>query len=83
MSGVLTKTVADSARLLDVMAGPHRRDRSSLPAPTVQYEDAIESLDVNGMRIAWSSDLGFAVVDPEVAEIARAAVRCARRPRAR
>jgi aspartyl-tRNA(Asn)/glutamyl-tRNA(Gln) amidotransferase subunit A len=73
VSGVLTTTVADSARLLDVMAGPHRRDRSSLPAPTVRYEDAIEALDVNGMRIAWSSDLGFAVVDPEVAEIAHAA----------
>jgi aspartyl-tRNA(Asn)/glutamyl-tRNA(Gln) amidotransferase subunit A len=71
--GVLTTTVADSARLLDVMAGPHRRDRSSLPAPTVRYEDATESLDVDGLRIAWSSDLGFAVVDPEVADIARAA----------
>jgi aspartyl-tRNA(Asn)/glutamyl-tRNA(Gln) amidotransferase subunit A len=71
--GALTTTVADSARLLDVMAGPHRRDRSSLPAPTVRYEDAIESLDVGGMRIGWSSDLGFAVVDPEVAEIAHAA----------
>ena len=73
VAGALAKTVADSARLLDVMAGPHRRDRCSLPAPTVRYEDAIESLDVGGMRIAWSSDLGFAVVDPEVAEIARAA----------
>ena len=31
--GALATTVADSARLLDVMAGPHRRDRSSLPAP--------------------------------------------------
>ena len=71
--GALTKTVADSARLLDVMSGPHRRDRSSLPAPTVRYEDAIEALDVGGLRIAWSSDLGFAVVDPEVAEIAHAA----------
>jgi aspartyl-tRNA(Asn)/glutamyl-tRNA(Gln) amidotransferase subunit A len=71
--GALTTTVADSARLLDVMAGPHRRDRSSLPAPTVCYEDAIESLDVDGLRIAWSDDLGFALVDPEVAEIARAA----------
>ena len=28
--GALATTVADSARLLDVMAGPHRRDRSSL-----------------------------------------------------
>jgi aspartyl-tRNA(Asn)/glutamyl-tRNA(Gln) amidotransferase subunit A len=74
VAGALTKTVADSARLLDIMAGPHRRDRCSLPAPTVRYEDAIESLDVSGMRVAWSSDLGFAVVDPEVAEIARTAL---------
>jgi aspartyl-tRNA(Asn)/glutamyl-tRNA(Gln) amidotransferase subunit A len=73
VAGALATTVADSARLLDVMAGPHRRDRSSLPAPTVRYEDAIEALDVSGMKAAWSSDLGFAVVDPEVAEIARAA----------
>jgi aspartyl-tRNA(Asn)/glutamyl-tRNA(Gln) amidotransferase subunit A len=71
--GVLTTTVADSARLLDVMAGPHRRDRNSLPAPTVRYEDAIEALDVTGTRIAWSDDLGFALVDPEVAALARRA----------
>ncbi|HEX4490372.1 MAG TPA: amidase [Acidimicrobiia bacterium] len=68
--GALATTVADSARLLDIMAGPHRRDRSSLPAPTVRYEDAIETLDVEGLRIAWSSDLGFAIVDPEVEAIA-------------
>jgi aspartyl-tRNA(Asn)/glutamyl-tRNA(Gln) amidotransferase subunit A len=73
VAGSLATTVADSARLLDVMAGPHRRDRSSLPAPTVRYEDAIEALDVTGLTIAWSSDLGFAVVDPEVADIAHAA----------
>ncbi len=71
--GVLTTTVADSARLLDVMAGPHRRDRNSLPAPTVSYEAAAADLDVRGMRAAWSSDLGFATVDPEVAAIARVA----------
>ena len=68
--GALATTVADSARFLDIMSGPHRRDRSSLPAPTVRYEDAIETLAVDGLRIAWSSDLGFAVVDPEVAAIA-------------
>jgi aspartyl-tRNA(Asn)/glutamyl-tRNA(Gln) amidotransferase subunit A len=71
--GALATTVRDSARLLDVMAGPHHRDRSSLPAPTVCYEDAIETLDVDGLRAAWSGDLGFAVVDPEVEAIARGA----------
>ncbi len=65
--GALATTVADAARLLDVMAGPDLRDRVSLPPPTVQYEQAIEELDVAGLRVAWSLDLGFAVVDPEVA----------------
>ena len=36
--GLLTTTVADSARHLDVAAGPDDRDRFSLPAATVRYE---------------------------------------------
>ena len=71
--GALTTTVADAARHLDVAAGPDDLDRASLPAPTVRYEDAIESLDVKGLRAAWSLDLGFAVVDPEVADICNTA----------
>lgn len=72
--GALATTVTDAARLLDVMAGPHNRDRTSLPAPGVSYEDAIETLDVRGLRVVWSTDLGDApVVDPEVVEITRAA----------
>ncbi|MCA1842054.1 MAG: amidase, partial [Actinobacteria bacterium] len=46
--GALTTTVADAARCLDVTAGPDDRDRASLPAPTVRYEEAIETLDVRG-----------------------------------
>lgn len=71
--GALTTTVADSARHLDVTAGPHDTDRLSLPPPTVRYEEAIETLPTEGLRIGWSSDLGFAAVDPEVAELSRAA----------
>ena len=71
--GALTTTVADAARHLDVAAGPDDMDRASLPAPAVRYEDAIESLDVRGLRAAWSLDLGFAVVDPEVAELCQSA----------
>jgi aspartyl-tRNA(Asn)/glutamyl-tRNA(Gln) amidotransferase subunit A len=72
--GLLTTTVADSARHLDVVAGPDDRDRLSLPAPTVGYETAIESLDVAGLRARWSVDLGFVEhVDPEVAALAAAA----------
>jgi aspartyl-tRNA(Asn)/glutamyl-tRNA(Gln) amidotransferase subunit A len=67
--GALTTTVADAARHLDVVAGPDDRDRMSLPPPTLSYERAIEELDVRGLRARWSVDLGFAVTDPEVAQL--------------
>lgn len=73
--GSLTTTVADTALLLDVMAGPDARDRTCLPPPSGRYLDAIEQLDLSGLRVAWSADLGFAIVDPEVASIAEAAAR--------
>ena len=73
--GLLTTTVADSARHLDVTAGPNERDRFSLPAPSIRYEPAIESLPVAGLRARWSPDLGFARCDPEVRIVAEAAAR--------
>ncbi len=69
--GSLTTTVADTARILDVLAGPDDRDRFSLPPSGITYEDAIETTEVRGLRARWSLDLGFATVDPEVAEIVR------------
>lgn len=71
--GLLTTTVAESARHLDVTAGPDGRDRLSLPAPTVSYSDAIETLETQGLRARWSSDLGFGVTDPEVAWLCQSA----------
>ena len=71
--GALTTTVRDAARHLDVAAGPDDIDRASLPPPDVSYERAIEELDVGGLRALWSPDMGYAVVVPEVEEIAGAA----------
>lgn len=72
--GVLTTTVGDHARLLDVLAGPEPVDKMSLPPPDVRYEEVIETLDVRGLRAVWSGDLGgHAPADPEVVAIARAA----------
>jgi len=71
--GVEVTTVRDAARHLDLVAGPDDHDRLSLPAPSVSYEHAIDTLDVSGLRIGWSLDLGFAVVDSEVADLTRAA----------
>ena len=71
--GALTATVADTARLLDVMAGPDDRDRTTLPTPQGPYERAIDELDTRGLRFAWSADLDYAAVEPEVVQIARSA----------
>jgi aspartyl-tRNA(Asn)/glutamyl-tRNA(Gln) amidotransferase subunit A len=67
--GSLTTTIADTALLLDVMAGPDERDRTCLPAPATSYVDALEHTDLSSLRITWSSDFGFAVLDPEVARL--------------
>jgi Asp-tRNA(Asn)/Glu-tRNA(Gln) amidotransferase A subunit family amidase len=73
--GSLSTTVAGQALLLDVMSGPDRRDRTCLPVAPVRYVDAAQNMDVRGLRAAWSLDLGFAVVDPEVAAITEQAAR--------
>ncbi|HEV2364302.1 MAG TPA: amidase [Caulobacteraceae bacterium] len=71
--GAVTRTVRDTARYLDVAAGPDDHDRQSLPAVPYRYEDIIETLDVRGLKALWSPDLGYAVVEPEVVEITRRA----------
>jgi aspartyl-tRNA(Asn)/glutamyl-tRNA(Gln) amidotransferase subunit A len=71
--GVITTTVRDTARILDVVAGPNDGDRMTLPATGLSYEDLIETLDVGGLRAVWSEDLGFAPIEPQVAALTRVA----------
>ncbi|MCK8785337.1 amidase family protein [Roseomonas sp. NAR14] len=70
--GPITRTVADSALMLRVMSGPDAADFLSLEAPPADYP-ALLGGGVRGLRIAYSPDLGFARVDPEVAAPVRAA----------
>ncbi len=70
--GPLTRTVADAALLMDVMAGPDNRDSLSLPEPSVSYFEKFEE-DAKGKKFAYSPNLGYAVVEPEIAEIVRKA----------
>lgn len=71
--GASVTTVADAARHLDVVVGPDDRDRTSLPHPGVRYEELIESLDVRGLKAAWTSTLGFAFAHPEVDDLTHTA----------
>jgi len=66
--GPLTRTVADAALMLSVIAGPDTRDRHSLPAPEFDWMDCLDG-DLRGWRVAYSSDFGYVAVEPEVRAI--------------
>ena len=67
-SGPMTRTVADSAVLLQVLAGRDPRYVQSLRDEPEDYLAATER-GVEGLRLAWSPDYGYGAVDPEVVEI--------------
>ena len=64
--GPMSRTVADSALLLEVMAGYDARDPSSMRAPVPDFSAAV-GRDIEGLKLGWSLGWGFAAVDPEVA----------------
>ena len=66
--GPITRTVADSALMLEAMAGPHPWDYLSLEAPPQDYASHLQT-DLRGKRFAYSADLGHARVDPDVAAL--------------
>ena len=68
-SGPITRTVRDSAVLLQALAGPDSRDSNCIKSAPPDFVTALDQ-GVNGLRLGWSADLGYAAVDPEVAETA-------------
>jgi aspartyl-tRNA(Asn)/glutamyl-tRNA(Gln) amidotransferase subunit A len=84
--GGQTRTVADAALMLDVLAQPDPRDWMALPPPkgswaaalagdTARAGDLAPGTDLRGLRIAYSPRMGYVPhVDPEIeAAVARAA----------
>lgn len=71
--GPITRTVADSALMLSILAGPDPSDPTSLPDDGIDYMAELNN-DIRGWRVAYSPDLGYAQVDSEVASICRTAV---------
>ena len=72
--GPMTREVRDAAAMLNVLVRPDHRDPYGLPPETRDYLDGIED-GVAGLRIAYSPDLGYARVHPEIAAACAAAAR--------
>src|SRR3982751_3339542 len=66
--GPITRTVGDAALMLNVLSLPDARDWHALPYEPRDWRMGLEH-GVRDVRIAWSPNLGYAKVDPEVLSI--------------
>jgi len=73
-TGPISRTVADAALAMEVIAGRDDRDRTSLPDTGFQCMAGLDG-DIKILRIAWSRDLGYTTVDPQVVRVVEAAVK--------
>jgi aspartyl-tRNA(Asn)/glutamyl-tRNA(Gln) amidotransferase subunit A len=71
-AGPMARSVADLAALLDVLAEPDPRDPTALEPARTSFAPGPEP-SMAGLRVAFSPNLGFAAVDPEVAVLVAAA----------
>jgi aspartyl-tRNA(Asn)/glutamyl-tRNA(Gln) amidotransferase subunit A len=72
-AGPMARSVRDAARMLDQVTGLDPSDPLSVPRPVGSYEQALGDHALEGLRVAWSADLGGCACEPEVAALARAA----------
>jgi Asp-tRNA(Asn)/Glu-tRNA(Gln) amidotransferase A subunit family amidase len=67
--GATSKTVEDAALFLDQVAGPSPYDPKSLPDPGLSYFKAVRKPLSQKLRIGFSPDLGYAVVQSDIAAV--------------
>jgi len=68
-SGPMARNVRDAALLLQALSGYDARDPNAIRETPPNFVAALGQ-GVEGLRIAWSPDLGYAAVDPEVVQVA-------------
>jgi aspartyl-tRNA(Asn)/glutamyl-tRNA(Gln) amidotransferase subunit A len=73
-TGPMTRTVRDAALMLNHIVGVDPRDLSSLPVAGIDYLAGLNG-GIQGLRVAWSPDWGYAAVDPQVRQLAEAAAK--------
>jgi aspartyl-tRNA(Asn)/glutamyl-tRNA(Gln) amidotransferase subunit A len=76
VAGPMTRTVADTALMMSVMARPDWRDGMSLPPAEIAWNDLEIGDGIRGLRIGLMMDIGAGQdVDPEVHAAVTAAAR--------
>jgi aspartyl-tRNA(Asn)/glutamyl-tRNA(Gln) amidotransferase subunit A len=74
VAGPMTRSVRDSALLMNVVTRPDPRDFMSLPYQALDYAAQLEGLDLAGLRIGFLADMNVGTaVHPEVAAAAQSA----------
>jgi aspartyl-tRNA(Asn)/glutamyl-tRNA(Gln) amidotransferase subunit A len=71
--GPMTRSVADAALMLNVIAEPDHRDWTALPYQGIDYTQGLDA-GIKGLKVAFSPDLGYARVDDGVARAVAQAV---------
>lgn len=66
--GPLTRTVADAAVMLDVIAGPHPSDPFSLPERNTGYISAVDR-PIDNLSVVYTPDLGIFPLDEQIREV--------------
>src|SRR5499433_3502765 len=75
VEGPMARTVADTALMLSVMAGPDDRAPLSYDVDGSEFTRAVKGASVRGWRIAWTPDLGgLVLVSQDVRAIVERAV---------
>ena len=76
VAGPMTRSVGDSALLLNALAKPDARDFMSLPYDPRDFAADLERIDVKKLRIGFLRDMKAGLpVDPQVAAAAQAAAK--------
>jgi Asp-tRNA(Asn)/Glu-tRNA(Gln) amidotransferase A subunit family amidase len=65
-NGPIAPSVADAVTLLEVLSGHDARDPMARRDPLPDLRAALAARSLDGLRIAWSADLGWFAVDNEV-----------------
>ena len=71
VQGPMARTVQDTALMLSAIAGPDARCPVALTDAGEIFNPVVHSLerDFDGVRIAWSSDMGGLPVDPRIVSV--------------